>query len=159
MIWAMENDATEHVVVKAVEPGVIRPIRQRVLRPHQPIEAMVYPGDEAGGTFHLAALDKAGHVLGIASFYKDEHPLQARPGDRRLRGMAVEPAWQGRGLGSRLVRAGINHIKEEGGSRLWCNARVSAQPFYEKLGFIAEGEEFHIEHIGPHYVMTTNIAV
>ncbi|MBX2851821.1 MAG: GNAT family N-acetyltransferase [Phycisphaeraceae bacterium] len=139
---------------RTVAPEIIRPIRQSVLRPNQTIDEMVYEGDTAPGTFHLAAIDPAGQVLGIASFYRDPHPLDPGPGDWRLRGMAVEPALQGKGLGALLVQAGIERIREQDGRRLWCNARVSAQRFYEKLGFTIEGEVFEIEPIGLHYVMS-----
>lgn len=139
--------------IRVVAADAIRPIRQRVLRPHQAIEDLVYPGDDVADTFHLAVVDPAGRVLGIVSFYHEPHPLDPEPSDWQLRGMAVEPALQGRGLGVQLVQAGINRVRELGGKRLWCNARVSAQRFYEKLGFVATGDEFHIEQIGPHYVM------
>lgn len=150
----MDEIESDNVDIQVVEPGVIRPMRQRVLRPHQPIEAMVYPGDDAAGTFHLAAAGPAGRVLGIASFYIDSHPLEPMPGDWRLRGMAVEPTLQGKGLGGRLVQAGLEHIREQAGKRLWCNARVSAQGFYTKLGFTIQGEVFEIKPIGPHNVMS-----
>ena len=149
----------DNVTIQVVGADRVRPMRQRVLRPHQPLEQMVYPGDDAPGSFHLAAVDPAGEVIGIASFYMEPHPLAPRDGDYRLRGMAVEPTLQGKGLGGRLVRAGIEYLREQGGQRLWCNARVSAQRFYEKLGFAAEGERFEIPTIGPHYVMSIRLSV
>lgn len=144
----------DKVDIRVVEPNVIRPMRQRVLRPHQPIEAMAYPGDDEAEAFHLAAIDREQAVIGIASFYRDPHPLEPHAGDWRLRGMAVDPAVQGRGLGSSLMRAGINQVIEQGGQRLWCNARVSAQGFYERLGFSTQGDRFEIDPIGPHFVMS-----
>ena len=151
MMREIESDKPD---IKVVEPGVIRPMRQRVLRPHQPVEAMVYPGDAAAGTFHLAAMAPSGRVLGIASFYIDPHPLEPMPGDWRLRGMAVEPTLKGQGLGGQLVQAGLEHLREKAGQRLWCNARVSAQGFYTKVGFTVQGDTFLIEPIGPHNVMS-----
>lgn len=145
---------TDKVDIEVVGSDRVRPMRQRVLRPNQSIEQMIYPGDDATDSFHLAAVGVSGQVLGIASFYHEPHPLGPMQGDWRLRGMAVEPAMQGRGLGGRIVQVGLHRIRESGGQRLWCNARVSAQRFYEKLGFIAEGDEFEIETIGPHYVMS-----
>lgn len=154
----MAEIESDNLDIEVVGPGVIRPMRQRVLRPHQPIEAMVYPGDDAPGTFHLAGFDPSGRVLGIASFYnKGPHPLDPQQGDWRLRGMAVEPAIQGAGLGTRLVHCGVEHIRERAGQRLWCNARVSAQDFYTRLGFKVQGDVFEIEPIGPHYVMSIGI--
>ena len=155
----MTEAGIDNMEVRVVEAERVRPMRQRELRPHQPIEAMVYPGDEAPGSFHLAAVDGVGRVVGIASFYVDPHPLDPEPGDWRLRGMAVEPSLRGKGLGGRLVEAGISRIREQGGRRLWCNARVSAQAFYEVLGFAIAGDIFEIEPIGPHYVMALTITV
>jgi ribosomal protein S18 acetylase RimI-like enzyme len=140
--------------IRVVAADRVRPLRQSVLRPHQVIEEMVYPGDNAPGSFHLAGLDASGEMQGIASFYVEPHPLQPHEGDWRLRGMAVVPSLQGKGLGGRLVAVGLEHIREQGGRRLWCNARVSAQRFYERIGFVAEGESFEIPTIGPHYVMS-----
>jgi hypothetical protein len=34
---------------------------------------------------------------------------------------------------------------------------LAALGFYERLGFIAEGPEFEIVPIGPHYVMTRDL--
>lgn len=140
--------------IRVVAADRVRGMRQSVLRPHQTIQEMVYPGDDAPGSLHLAAVDEMQRIVGIASFYRNPHPLGASEGDWRLRGMAVEPQLQGMGLGGRLVRAGVDRIREHGGRRLWCNARVTAQRFYEKLGFVAEGECFDIPTIGPHYVMS-----
>jgi hypothetical protein len=44
-------------------------------------------------------------------------------------------------------------VRENGGRYLWCNARLVAVPFYERLGLEAVGPEFDIPGIGPHYVM------
>lgn len=144
--------------IRPIPSGQTHALRQRVLRPHQAIQEMVYPGDDAPGSFHMAALDAAGEVQGIASFYVEPHPLDPCEGDWRLRGMAVEPRLQGQGLGGRLVAAGLDHIREQGGKRLWCNARVAAQRFYERIGFVAEGQRFEIPTIGPHDVMSIAIA-
>ena len=56
--------------------------------------------------------------------------LQRLGPDVYLRAMAVHRAWQGRGLGSQLVKAlvaGLDQVK--------LVARGSAAPFYQKLGF------------------------
>ena len=41
-----------------------------------------------------------------------------------------------------------------GGRRVWCNARLSAAGFYERVGFGRVGGVFEIAGIGPHAVMT-----
>jgi hypothetical protein len=40
---------------------------------------------------------------------------------------------------------------------MWCQARVSAQGFYEKVGFATLGERFWLPLSGPHYVMVREL--
>jgi ribosomal protein S18 acetylase RimI-like enzyme len=48
----------------------------------------------------------------------------------------VDPAWQGRGIGSRLVR--LAQARRPEGLALWTfQANLSAQRFYERHGFVA----------------------
>lgn len=153
----MTDLTSDNFDIKAVAAESTHPLRQSVLRPSQTIGEMTYPGDHAPGTLHLAVTDPSGKVLAIASFYMEPHPVTPDPRDWRLRGMAVLPAMQGKGLGARLLHAGIQRLREHSSRRLWCNARVSAQHFYEKLGFIAEGQVFEIKHMGPHVVMSIDV--
>lgn len=124
-----------------------------MLRPHQPPEAAVYPGDEAPETLHLG-LYVGGRQLGVASLYR-EPPPDAAPGDAgwRLRGMAVDPASQGQGHGAALLRACLEHAAREGGTQVWCNARTTASGFYRSLGFSQRGVAFELPGIGLHHLM------
>ncbi|MAE73565.1 MAG: GNAT family N-acetyltransferase, partial [Bdellovibrionaceae bacterium] len=40
-----------------------------------------------------------------------------------------------------------------GCDKLWCNARTSAVPLYDRAGFTKIGDEFEIDPIGPHFLM------
>lgn len=153
----MTVPTVNNTIIKAVAPEITHPLRQSVLRPSQAIDEMVYPGDDAAGTLHLAVTDSSGTALAIASFYIEPHPVTPGQGDWRLRGMAVQPALQGKGMGARLLNAGIERIREQAGRRLWCNARIPARRFYERLGFTAEGEVFEIKPVGMHYVMSIDV--
>ena len=84
-------------------------------------------------------------------------PGRSDAGVWRLRGMATTPEVRGQGFGRALLENCFAHIRARGGTLLWCNARVVALAFYEHLGFVAEGEEFEIVPIGPHYVMTRQL--
>ena len=108
---------------------------------------VVYPGDEQG--HHLGAVVD-GEIKAIVSLFNEGVGW-------RLRGMAVAPDLQGRGLGKKLVERAIADAKEQNVPRIWCNARTSALGFYQGLGFQAEGEEFEIEGVGPHFVMVRTI--
>jgi predicted GNAT family N-acyltransferase len=70
--------------------------------------------------------------------------------------MATDPE-RGRGTGGALLRACVDHARHEGGTRVWCNARTPARGFYEHAGFVAEGEEFALPDIGPHYLMALDL--
>ena len=63
--------------------------------------------------------------------------------------MAVLAPWRGQGVGSALLQALIDLAREKHMTRLYLHAQVSAIPFYERHGFIAQGplfEEAAIEH-------------
>ncbi len=123
-------------------------LRARVLRPGAPPEENHFAGDDDADTIHLGAFveDESGvsRCVGIASLFRDNGV--------RLRGMAVDFEWQRRGVGIALIRHAQRLIEQAEGE-MWCNARLIAVPFYEKLGWKIEGEQFDIPDIGPHYVM------
>jgi predicted N-acetyltransferase YhbS len=76
----------------------------------------------------------------------------ARDGVVKLRQMAVGPALQGQGIGCRLVRFAEAAARERGFARVEMHARVTARPFYERLGYEAFGPEFE-EVTVPHIAM------
>ncbi|MFK7787917.1 MAG: GNAT family N-acetyltransferase [Phycisphaeraceae bacterium] len=153
----MQTPIQDSPIIRLVTPQAVRTLRHRVLRPHQTLDTMVYPGDDEVTTFHLAAITTANEIVAIASFYIAAHPIDPAPHDWQLRGMAVDPVWQGTGLGTRLMQHATHHLAGKAGRRLWCNARLSAQHFYEKVGFTAQGDIFEIEPIGPHTVMSIDL--
>jgi GNAT superfamily N-acetyltransferase len=72
--------------------------------------------------------------------------------------MATLPDYQAQGLSSELLSFAFPIIKQNFCTLLWCNARVSAIGFYEKVGFKKfNGEVFEIDEIGPHVLMFKNI--
>lgn len=153
--------------IRPISAAETRTLRGTVLRPGQPPENLVYPGDTAAGSFHAGAfLD--GALVGIASVFPEPMPrapappassAQAPDPDNafRLRGMATRPDLQGQGIGRATLRRCIDHVRNSGADVLWCNARTSALPFYAPFGFQTLGDEFDIEGIGPHFVMWTDV--
>jgi len=145
------------VRIEEVRAAVVRPLRQKVLRPHQTLADQVYPGDSPPGARHFAAYGKDDAVLGVASISPEPYPRAGGspgPGDRRIRGMATEPAARRRGIGALLLAACLEVARaDEGATRVWCNARSGVRGFYEREGFVADGEEFTLPEIGPHFLM------
>jgi ribosomal protein S18 acetylase RimI-like enzyme len=132
------------------------PLRLKVLRDGLQLRDCVFEGDDLPDTWHVASfLD--GEIVGIASLL--HRPLATvyggagGDGGWQLRGMATDPCVRGKGFGSPLVSACIEYAKENGGTYVWCNARIGALGFYERLGFEILSEEFDIHGVGPHRVM------
>jgi GNAT superfamily N-acetyltransferase len=138
---------------RAVSVELVKPLRREVLRPGQADEALVFPGDEAPDTLHAAvSIDE--RVVGVATVMRDPHPRDPQPGDWRIRGMATSPGLRSRGIGAALLGACETHARERRCTRLWCNARVGARAFYERGGWVVEGNVFDIPTIGLHHLMS-----
>ena len=144
--------------VRPVPAADVWPIRHKVLRPGQPMEACTYPEDERPRARHFAALQE-GRPVGAASVYHEDPPAQfAVPGLEqgrawRLRGMATLDEIRGTGAGSALARTALTHAALAGAATVWCNARTAVAGFYRKHGFRVLGQAFDLPGIGPHYFM------
>ena len=143
-VEAAETDSSEVVA-----------LRTRVLRPNFTDRSLHYEEDDYETTVHVAARAD-GDIIGVATFLFEPAPF-ASEGEvgTRLRGMAVAPDQQRRGIGRLLLERGYEVLQQRFPERplIWCNARMSAVPFYEKLGFATRGDRFDIIGIGPHFVM------
>lgn len=119
-------------------------LRARVLRPGQPKQRSHFSGDDAPGTIHFGAFLNE-QLVGVATLLNEGDGL-------RLRGMAVDETMRGRSIGAALLGA-IHQAAAERHRPLWCNARAVAVGFYQRYGWIVEGDVFDLPDIGPHYVM------
>lgn len=131
------------------------PLRSLVLRKGASFDKCVFPTDKIGGGFHLGYF-VAERPVSIATFYPEDYPGREK-GGYRLRGMATDPKFLGKGYGSELIKFAINELRSANASYIWCDARSAAVGFYEKLGFEVSSEEFEVPGIGPHFKMIKNI--
>ena len=60
----------------------------------------------------------------------------------KSRQFAVDPEYQGKGIGAELMRFAEATAREEGVSEFVLHSREGVVGFYEKLGFTTEGERF-----------------
>lgn len=70
----------------------------------------------------------------------------------KMRQVATDSTKQGKGLGRILSQAAEKYAADNGFEIVFCNARKSALPFYEKLGYKIVSGEFTEVGI-PHYTM------
>jgi GNAT superfamily N-acetyltransferase len=143
------HDVDPLLSVQRVPLPMILSLRHRVLRAGLPPESAIFEGDSAESTAHLAVL-LGTMVIGCASLHLntwEKHPAF------QLRGMAVEPDFQGAGIGSLLLKEIDRVAASAFVNQLWCNARTPAIAFYEKHGWQVVSEVFQIPTAGPHVRM------
>ena len=100
------------------------------------LPSMQHDSDDAPGTWHLGAVDEAGRIVAISTFYLDAYPPrpEAQPAVQ-LAFMAVDPEVQREGIGTAVMSEAIRRLRASDAVLLWANARDSALPFYESFGF------------------------
>ena len=153
---ASSPESLDGLCLRHASPAEIRPLRHAVLRAGQPISAAQFAGDDAADTHHFGAFG-GGAVVGCLPFLLnslDDEPAW------QLRGMATDPAFTGRGVGSQLLAFAEQALRSERPDivLLWCNARVPAAGFYRRLGWRAVSDAFVIDPIGPHVKMVKSLA-
>ena len=125
-------------IVEKVNPLVHRrrDIMRRLDRISGPWHLIPHWVPSTGLESVLGAVDGAGRIVAISSFYLTPYPPrpQAQP-SVELAFMAVDPALQGRGIGSAVMAEAIRRLKATDSVILWANARDSALRFYERCGF------------------------
>ena len=140
------------VEIRLVDPEQTRPLRQKVLRPHQTLEELVHPGEKhpATGAFGAFAGDE---MVGTLLVFPETRAGSTSGAQWRLVAMAVDPDYQRRGIGAALISACLDYIMARGGDEVWCHGRTKVIDFYEAMGFMPDGPEWVDEYTGPHYVM------
>ena len=135
------------VQVERAQASALIDLRHRVLRAGRPRETAYFAGDDEPDARHwVARIDDA--VIGVVTVIRRPFPDGDGP-SWQLRGMAIDPAQQGRGIGAAMLGA----VEAEIGEPLWCNARTSAAGFYARHGWERRGEPFEIPEVGPHVRM------
>jgi predicted GNAT family N-acyltransferase len=108
------------------------PIRYAVFVDEQKVPAEIELDDWDALSLHALALDAQGRVLGTGRLLPDGH----------IGRMAVLQSARGQGVGSALLRALLQAARARGDREVVLSAQTHAMPFYEKAGFIAEGDDY-----------------
>jgi len=77
-------------------------------------------------------------------------------GQLKMRQMAIEPTYQGKGTGKALAGEAEDLARNQGYQTMVLHARYHAKGFYEKLGYRAEGKPF-LEVTIRHIKMVKNL--
>src|SRR5690554_385873 len=141
---------TPDIEIRAISPEDTLAVRHSVLRKGKPRDTAYFDGDNNPSTVHLGMFYNQ-HLIGVVTFIENSRTIGIS--EWQLRGMAILETFQGKGLGVFLVNKGEQLARKKGIKKIWCNARIKAKSFYEKLGFSSIGTPFEIGDIDLHYVM------
>jgi ribosomal protein S18 acetylase RimI-like enzyme len=113
---------------------------EQELASHEP------PGAFAAGVFEAGRLISVG-LIGP----------EGEPGEWRVRGMATDPDFRGRGAGTAVLSALLDRARAHGARAVWASVRTPARTLYERLGFQVASDEFEQPQIGPHMIMRRSL--
>ena len=95
-----------------------------------PLELEWDEGDEV--SIHAVAYDETGQAVATGRLLPDGH----------IGRMAVRQSARGQRIGSQVLKALLSEAAREGHTELVLHAQLHAWTFYERHGFVGEGEEF-----------------
>ena len=123
-------------------------LRYRVLRIGLPRGSEYYPGVDDDTKTRFICVYNEEKIIGCATLQ-----LDAKADCKyRIRGMAVDPDFRNKGIGSDIVKNLQKEVSKEN-TGIWCNARIRAVSMYSRCGFRIVSDIFEISGIGPHYDM------
>jgi GNAT superfamily N-acetyltransferase len=108
-------------------------LRHQVLWPDKALDYVKVENDAAG--HHFGAF-RHEELLAVISLFVDGP-------EARFRKFATRPDWQGKGLGTALLRHVLAEARRQGARRIWCDARQDSAGFYARFGLRPEGEIFY----------------
>lgn len=140
------------IEVKKIPASACYPLRHKVLWPHLEKQDCGIDSDLLPEAFQLGSFYK-GQLISIGSFFPQKNKHFSAQKQFRLRAMATDPDFRGLQSGKRLMEVAFDFLKKDGVDILWCDARLVATGFYDKLGLNVMGEIYEVPKIGPHKLM------
>ena len=132
-------------------------LRHRILRSHEPRSLRAHPSDTGPGALHIGSFLN-GQLIGIGSIVPEPRDNAPLPTSWRVRGMAVLENMRGTGVGGKILQALIDHASAQAlPAEIWCHGRANVQGFYERFGFVQEGDLFDQPGTGPHVLLVKTL--
>ncbi|MEO7917199.1 MAG: GNAT family N-acetyltransferase [Dokdonella sp.] len=110
----------------------LREIREQVFIVEQNVPAIAEWDDVDAQSLHVIARDIDGRAIGTGRL-NPQHTIGR---------VAVISRWRGRGVGAALVKALLDGARARGSARVELHSQTHAINFYERLGFVAFGDEY-----------------
>jgi YbgC/YbaW family acyl-CoA thioester hydrolase len=127
-----------------------RAIRTAVFVEEQRIPADLEWDEADADAIHAVAYNRLGQAVATGRL------LQSGPGVAKIGRMAVHQVLRGTRVGEQVLRALARAAEDRGDLRVELHAQRTAEPFYARLGFAAEGEPFAEAGI-PHVTMARTL--
>ncbi len=140
------------ISIAEIDPKKAYFIRHKVLWPHKKINDCRIDIDHHEDAFHVGAYCYE-ELVSIGSFFKLKNKKLPFDNQYRLRAMATLFNYQKIGAAKALIDFSTEKLRILNQDIVWCDARIIAVPFYEKIGFIKIGDPYDIPIIGAHYLM------
>ena len=146
--------ARMHLTTALITAAQTQPLRHAFLWPHLASASdCVLAADGLSSTFHMGCFS-SGELVGIATLvaqHWDALP-DARPAEpqMRLRAMATHINCRGHNVGSVIIKAVLGELYTCKKDWVWCDARVSAIGFYDRVGWSVDSKVYEVEHVGRH---------
>jgi predicted GNAT family N-acyltransferase len=116
----------------AADAPDLRRVREAVFIDEQRIPPDEEWDEQDARAFHVIARDAQGQPIGTGRLTTDFH----------IGRMAVVKDWRGHGVGEAILCTLLETARGFGYPSILIHAQVYAMPFYERAGFVAEGEEY-----------------
>ncbi|HIP37720.1 MAG TPA: GNAT family N-acetyltransferase [Crocinitomix sp.] len=145
------------IIITKIEVEEIKLLRHQILWQHKPTSSQcVIDADFDETTFHIGA-KKDKEVVGTSTFIKELNVKINSENQYRLRAMATAETVRGEGIGKQIIEFALQKLKQMKVEILWCDARLKATGFYQKIGFKTLGDIYEVPNVGPHKLMYIEI--
>ena len=129
--------------LRSIPLAETRALRRDVLRPYMTVDELATPQPGSAVAFGVFEADEL-VAVGLVG-------PEGEPGDWRIRGMATAAHARGRGAGTKVLQALVQHAIDNGATRLWCNARTPAALAVRTGRLRRDLGRVRDARIGPHY--------